>query len=158
MSTSTSENSTTNPSPFSRLMSVFRRSDRFIRPQRPSRANGSAGLRGNVDLIANLEGNRAFQSSKSFVTQGVILPVNIDKSSLSIVKKSELELEISGKFDSNVTCQISGHCDSWKQKCSSSIFSDGLCQEFTIIRPDHLRNCFRYSSRLRNFIEARQIF
>ena len=53
-----------------------------MRPQRPNR-NGN----GNVDLIANLEGNRALQSSKSFVTQGVILPVNIDKSSLSIIKE-----------------------------------------------------------------------
>ena len=128
-------------SPFSRIMSVFRRSNeeergrsfRFMRPQRPTRTgNGN----GNVDLIANLEGNRAFQSSKSFVTQGVILPVNIDKSSLSVVKRSELELEITGKADCNVPCQISSQCDSWKQKYFGSSLQEGLGQEFSIIVPN----------------------
>lgn len=133
------ENSTISPSqsPFSRIFSVFRRSGegdgsfRFMRPQRPN-INGSR----NADLIANLEGNRALQSSKSFVTQGVILPVNIDKSSLSIIKRSELELEIIGTADCNVTCQISSNCDSWKQKCFGSKLQEGLGQEFSIIVPN----------------------
>lgn len=128
------------PSSFARILSVFRGSReeggsggsfRFMRPQRPNR-NGN----GSVDLIANLEGNRALQSSKSFVTQGVILPVNIDKSSLSILKRSELELEIIGKADCNVPCQISGQCDSWKQKCFGSVLQEGLGQEFSIIIPN----------------------
>lgn len=126
-------------SSFSRLASAFRICNRFSRPQRPSSSrstNGITGIRGNTDLIANLEGNRAFQSSKSFVTQGIILPVNIDKSSLSIIKKSELELEVSGKFDSNVRCQIYAQSDSWKEKCTSTIFSDGLSQEFSLIIPN----------------------
>ena len=136
-STETASNSISpSSSPFSRFMAAFRRSDRVIRPQRPSRTNGSSGLRGNVDLIANLEGNRAFHSSKSFVTQGVILPVNIDKSSLLVVKRNELELEITGKFDSNVSCQISGQSDSWKQKCVSVTFPEGLCQEFAVTIPN----------------------
>lgn len=121
-------------SPFSRLFYAIRRSEslRFMRPPpRPTRSGN-----GNVDLIANLEGNRAFQSSKSFVTQGVILPVNIDKSSLSVVKKSELEIEIIGKADCNVSCRISSQCDSWKQKYFGSILQEGLGQEFSITIPN----------------------
>lgn len=140
-STTTAEqanNSTrTGTSPFSRIFSVFRQSDRspftFMRPQRPART----GTRGSgVDLIANLEGNRAFQSSKSFVTQGVILPVNIDKSSLSVLKRNELELEITGKADSNVPCQITSVSDSWKQKYVGSTLQEGLGQEFSIVVPN----------------------
>lgn len=138
------QHSTSNQSssPFSRILSIFRRSNaggggeesgsfRFMRPHRTNRTGN-----GNVDLIANLEGNRAFQSSKSFVTQGVILPVNIDKSSLSIIKRSELELEITGKADCNVSCQISSQCDSWKQKCFGSKLQEGLGQEFSVIVPN----------------------
>lgn len=138
-SSATMEQSTSqrSESPFSRILSVFRRSGRspftFMRPQRPSRT----GTRGSgVDLIANLEGNRAFQSSKSFVTQGVILPVNIDKSSLSVIKLNELEIEISGKADCNVECQLSAQCDSWKQKYSGTALYEGLGQEFSIIVPN----------------------
>ena len=126
----------TTESPFARILSIFKRDGSpfsFMRPQRPNRT----GTRGSgVDLIANLEGNRAFQSSKSFVTQGIILPVNIDKSSLTITKLNELELEISGKIDCNVECQISSQCDSWKQKYFGSSLSDGLGQEFSIIVPN----------------------
>lgn len=122
-------------STFSRFLSVFQRSNggssRFMRPQRPARTGN-----GSVDLIANLEGNRSLQSSKSFVTQGIILPVNIDKSSLSVVKRSELELEITGKADCNVQCQISSQSDSWKQKFHGSLLSEGLGQEFSIIIPN----------------------
>lgn len=138
MSTSTSAHQGTSAasrSTFSRFLSVFRRSNgessRFMRPQRPERTG-----HGSVDLIANLEGNRAFQSSKSFVTQGVILPVNIDKSSLSVTKRSELELEITGKADCIVPCQISSQCDSLKQKHYGTSLSEGLGQEFSIIIPN----------------------
>lgn len=132
-STETENSNSRSSSPFSRIMSAFRRSDLFVRPQRPAR---TLGIRGNTDLIANIEGYRAFQSSKSFVTQGVVLPVNIDKSSLSIVKRSELELEITGKFDSNVSCRISSQCDSWKEKYFSSDYAEGLSQDFSITIPN----------------------
>lgn len=131
------ETNSRSESPFSRILSVFRRSDSspftFMRPQRPNRT----GTRGSgVDLIANLEGNRAFQSSKSFVTQGVILPVNIDKSSLTVVKRNELDIEITGKADCNVSCQISSQSDSWKQKYYGTNLSEGLGQEFSIVVPN----------------------
>lgn len=136
----------TSSSPFSRLMAILNHSDRrsssranvetnngllsSIRPARPSRQQGQ------IDLIANFEGNRAIQSSKSFETQGIILPVHIDRSSLSISKISEVELEITGKIDCNVSCQVVGHSDSWKKACPGSELKEGLAQDFSVIIPN----------------------
>jgi hypothetical protein len=143
--------------PISRLFSVFRGSDESLASVTPPQTAGNNNVvnsnrrrgpflfgrnrptrpgNGQVDLIANMEGNRALQSSKSFVTQGIILPVNIDKSSLTINKKSETELEIVGKLDSNVSCRIYGQSDSWKEKCLGSSHSDGLGQDFSLIIPN----------------------
>lgn len=146
MSTAAQTNTNSNNNrPLARFISVFRGPTRSrptdssnsffninsLRLNRPTRRGT-----GNVDLIANLEGTRAFQSSKSFVTQGIILPVNIDKSSLTIMKLSELELEITGTVDCNVNCRIIGQSDSWKKRCIGSTLNEGLCQEFSIVIPN----------------------
>lgn len=100
----------------------------MLRPERPPR-------QGPLELIANYEGNRAIQTTRSFETQGILLPVNIVKTSISIATRGEAELEISGVVDCIVECVVWARSDAWRQSFQCAQLRSGLGQRFSIVVP-----------------------
>lgn len=110
--------------------------DRLMNRIRPSRPQ----LRTQTEpqMFGNVQGNRVIHSTKSFETQGVILPVHLVRSSLHAVKTAENAIEICGKVDCSVGCEIEiVSSDAWKAKTfkTEAQIEPGIGQEFSIKVP-----------------------
>ncbi len=125
---------------FSFIGATESRTDRLmnrLRPTRPPLHNQPDG--GNYSqMFGNVQGNRVVHSTKSFETQGIILPVHLVRSSLTAVKCSDHLIEICGKADCSVACEIEIGCaEAWKSKTfkTETRIEPGIAQEFTIKVP-----------------------
>lgn len=134
---------TTEPSSLRNLFSLIAssdsRTDRLMNRLRPTRPqlrthNDSA----HSQMFGNIQGNRIVHSTKSFETQGVILPVHLIRSSLTAVKCSDQLIEICGKADCSVPCEIEiVSAEAWKAKSfkTETRLEPGMGQEFCIKVP-----------------------
>jgi hypothetical protein len=139
-----SPRTTTQTSAFRNLFSSIgvseSRTDRVmnrIRPSRPPQLRPETEG-AHPQMFGNVQGNRVVHSTKSFETQGVILPVHLVRSSLTAVKCSDQLIEICGKADCSVSCTIEiVSSEAWKSKSfkTEAPIEPGIGQEFSIKVP-----------------------
>lgn len=110
-----------------------------IRPTRPQVRHQAEDRSTLPQLFGNIQGNRVIHSTKYFETQGVVLPVHLVRSSLMTVKtKDEQFIEICGKADCSVRCEIQvSSPDAWKAQTfvTESKLEIGIGQDFSIKVP-----------------------